>query len=287
MRIPPTATFVKHLLDSKIPGKQRMLLIVAHFFQPLQLVPMPLANGKTLYLDMRVGDSHGLLIHPHELDEQAVMSHLVKEGDVAVDIGAHLGTHTVLLACLVGPGGHVHSFEPNPDVLLPLSQTVRRLPNASLHPFALSDQAMMTELFVPAHASMASLKNWTGDTDGKPRKIGCQTERLDDLIESGAVREPDFIKCDVEGAELQVFRGALDCLNRVDAPIILFEVNVNTARGFGLSTTSTMEYLNGLDLPAYHFFKVKSGGNLMRVSEPDALHCNIVAIPTSKMSRIT
>jgi FkbM family methyltransferase len=58
----------------------------------------------------------------------------------------------------------------------------------------------------------------------------CEERRLDDLTTANCIPRPDFIKCDVEGAELKVFQGASKTLDCVDAPIILFEANVHTAR---------------------------------------------------------
>ena len=46
-------------------------------------------------------------------------------GDTVIDLGAHLGVFTVVMARLVGPNGHVFSFEPTPQTRRVLEETVR------------------------------------------------------------------------------------------------------------------------------------------------------------------
>jgi hypothetical protein len=41
-----------------------------------------------------------------------VLQSFLRPGDVVLDVGAHLGSHTIAFAHMVGPGGAVHAFEP-------------------------------------------------------------------------------------------------------------------------------------------------------------------------------
>ncbi len=69
------------------------------------------------------------------------MSRVVMNGDVAFDIGANIGLHTVLLSQLVGQSGKVCVFEPNLELLPTLGRTVGGLGNATFFGCALSDKA--------------------------------------------------------------------------------------------------------------------------------------------------
>ncbi|OHB71787.1 MAG: hypothetical protein A2V70_04570 [Planctomycetes bacterium RBG_13_63_9] len=207
------------------------------------------------------------------------MGQVIRPEDTAFDIGAHLGVHTVWLSRLVGAAGRVCAFEPNPAVLAPLHRTVERLDNVSLHPFALSDRSGRCDLFVPGDESMASLADWTNGEHGNIRKVSATSRCIDDLVEDQTIPQPNFIKCDVEGGELAVFRGARNTLNRPESPILMFEANVNASSGFGLTVQSAMDFLRSLKLPRYQFFQVRPGGKLVRVRRLKTAHCNILAVP--------
>ena len=225
------------------------------------------------------------------MDEQLLMRRVVRPGDVALDVGANLGLHTVLLAQLVGPAGHVVAFEPNPELVPALELTVKGLRNTTLQPFALSDRNTDATLFVPDDSSMASLADWTSAGDlgewrerqrmRQPRTMTCPRRRLDDLVAGGVVAAPDFIKCDVEGAELMVFEGGRRTLDREDAPLILFESREDTAGGFGLKAADAAEFLLGLPRPRYRFAEMRGGG-LEEVSPGCFTRQNILAVPRGR-----
>ncbi|HEX8921082.1 MAG TPA: FkbM family methyltransferase, partial [Pyrinomonadaceae bacterium] len=223
-----------------------------------------------------------------ELDEVSIMQRFVRQGDVAFDIGANIGLHSILLSHLVGHEGKLHSFEPNPELVPALARTLRDLGNAKLHTVALSDKDDESTLFVPPDDSMASLTDWTRGTalreDGEPRTVTCQQRQMDDLIKEGTLPRPDFIKCDVEGAELLVFKGGQRTLESTDAPIILFEVNKDASEGFGYGVAGAKDFLAGLKAPRYEFFKVQKGGELEHLQEVTHF-MNLLAVPQAKIQR--
>jgi FkbM family methyltransferase len=259
----------------------------------LNAVPILVNGGQYVHVDLRDGLSHELLAGspwkkaPLEPDEQDVMRGLVRPRDTAFDVGAHLGFHTVLLSELTGPAGVVHAFEPNDRILPQLSTTVSRLSNAHLHPWALADREGQATLFVPDSQDMASLVDWTENRNGSVATASCTIRALDDLIDAGELPRPDFVKCDVEGAELKVLEGARRMLDREDAPIILYEANFWSARAFGLETGAATTYLCSLGRPRYQVFHVL-GDRLVPVPplDPGCNHFNLVAVPASRRDRL-
>ena len=147
-----------------------------------------------------------------------------------------------------------------------------------LFPIALSDKGGEIKLFVPEDASMASLRNWTNGVVGNVHEVTCKTVVLDEFVKEQDIPRPHFIKCDVEGAELSVFKGAVKMLNRADAPILLFELNTKAALAFGTTTTAYFEFLESLDQPKYSFFEVTKGG-LMDLKSREIKYTNVLAIP--------
>ena len=92
---------------------------------------------------------------------------------------------------------------------------------------------------------------------------------------------PDFIKCDVEGAELSVFKGAIKALDRDDAPIILFELNKKAALAFGSTVTEHFDFLESLSKPKYVFFEVTKDGPIALESR-EIEYSNVIAVPASR-----
>jgi len=256
----------------------------------LRYVPIQIADWPSIYMDARHANTFDWLTRsplpecPHERDEQIVIRRVVRAGDVAFDIGANIGFHTALLSHRVGGRGRVVAFEPNPSILPALRKTVAAMPNAMLLSVALSDREGESILFMAEELTeVASLANWTRGAYGRISQIVCHLRRLDDLVRSEGVPPPHFVKCDVEGAELRVFRGGAGTFDRVDAPIVLFESNVYTSRGFGVGMWDAKEFLANLPRPAYTFFEVRGGGALSADGAFNSVHSNILAVPKARL----
>jgi FkbM family methyltransferase len=271
--------------------------MLARRLKSLQALPIQIAGWPPIYVDLRLINSHYWFLgtpfahSPIEIDEQIVMRRFVSEGDVVFDIGANLGVHTALLAQLSGPSGRIFAFEPNPELHPTLALTIEGMQNATLCRYALSDEDGQATFFVPRDHAMGSLSDWTAMEPmaelrerlalGKARAIPVPQQRIDDLIARGVLPRPNFIKCDVEGAELKVFRGAKDTLDRIDAPVILFEAGPESAGGFGLTMTDAADFLGALPLPGYRFFEIGGGGSLRSVQPSDLKkqNQNVLAVP--------
>jgi FkbM family methyltransferase len=263
--LPLLARILRAYYRTNLRGSTRTSLLFARLLKSLQAVPIRIADWPPVYVDLRLLNSHFWLIgtpfaqSPIEIDEQIVMRKFVHEGDTVFDIGANFGVHTALLAQLTGPRGRVYAFEPNAELLPTLALTVEALGNATLFPYAMSDEDSEAAFFVPSDRLMSSLADWTSLEPmnelrqklalGKARTITVQQQRMDDLVARGILPLPNFIKCDVEGAEWKVFRGGRETLNRIDAPVVLFEAGPESAAGFGLTMTDAAEFLVGLPRP--------------------------------------
>lgn len=294
--LPLVARVLRAYMRSGWRGSTRLTLTLARHFASLQHVPVTVGTT-VLHVDLRDDQGHDLLkgspwpSAPWEEDEQAVMRQVVRAGDVALDVGGHIGLHTVLLAQLVEAGGAVHVFEPNPRRHDALAHTAASASTVTLHAFGLSDRDGPVTLFVPREdESMASLADWTEGRVGAIDAIRCQVRRLDAVLAANGIRQPDFIKCDVEGAERRVFEGARATLDRVDAPVILYEANARSAAAFHQSVASATQWLAALSQPRYRFFHVQPRGALVPV--PPELHTrddnfNLLAVPESRSHRLT
>jgi FkbM family methyltransferase len=292
-REPWLARALRLYLRSGARGSTRCTFWLAKHVPSLHTVPITINGHQRLYVNLEDGLSHGLLAGspwpdaPWEVDEQAVMRRLVRPGDVVFDIGAHIGIHSMLLAELTGPAGQLHAFEPNAAKLPALQATIAQLANGRLHAVALGDKSGHAALYVPLDQSMSSLVNWTDGRAGDVAVSECDVCRLDDLVANGTVPRPDFVKCDVEGAEFQVLSGAIDTFDTPDAPIMLYEANAYSAKAFGQPIDAATERLRNFTRAQYAIFHVQPPGRLVPVDTlQHRKHLNLVAVPAAKRERL-
>jgi FkbM family methyltransferase len=293
VRLPVAAALLRAYLRTRLRGRTRLTAFLAQRLKSLRAVPIEIRGLPPVYMDLRLGDARRWLKgspwegSPREVGEQGAMRRVVRRGDVVFDIGANVGLHTVLLSSLAGSEGRVFAFEPNRELLPALVRTVAGLGNTALLTYALSDRTESAALFVPLDHSMASLSDWTkGKFESEAHSVPCELRRMDDLVGTGELPAPDFIKCDVEGAELTVFQGGRATLDREDAPLILFEANVHAARGFGLDIAAAKDFLESLPRPRYQFLEVGPAGELSPLKALDPVHSNLLAVPRAAAGRV-
>lgn len=148
-----------------------------------------------------------------ELDLK-VVKYLVRPGDTVVDVGANVGWYTCYLSRLVGERGRVISLEPMPETFWLLSMCVKwyRLSNVMLVNVGASEVEKTAVMEVPSYELggenfyMAHVvdENSAGWSEHREK---VRLKSLDSLLGT-AVSDIKFVKCDVEGHELAVVRGA-------------------------------------------------------------------------------
>lgn len=172
--------------------------------------------------DYRIAPVETLNFGAYEENDSAMMRSLLSEGDTYFDVGANFGWYAISLAMSVR-GLKVWAFEPVPKTYAYLQRNValNDAANVVALNYGLSEAAGENVFyFYPEGSGNASLSNLTERTDVE--RVVCQLRRLDDVVAELGVRV-DFIKCDVEGAELLVFKGGLETL-RQHQPIVFSEM---------------------------------------------------------------
>lgn len=212
---------------------------------------------------------------PHET---RLLFDLVKPGQVAVDVGANIGYHSMLLGALVGPGGRVYSFEPAHDNLglIDANVALNGLSNITTIPAAVSDRAGYVGLnHYPLSRSCDSIVDIEGA--GFAAKSIVPSATLDGL-ESVGVDRVDFLKIDIQGAELKALQGARDMLERNRGRLTMlleYNVKVYVDQGDEALATRTLDDLRAmfdirfcdpsvgeffpLDMPSPDFIRMVAG----------------------------
>jgi len=161
----------------------------------------------------------------------------LSDGDTAVDAGAYKGAYTYWMRRAVGESGVVLAFEPQPEAAYYLRSCVEAFgwANVLVLESAVSSAAGQRLLLRPGRAlsPAASLEGASLPPDPSGTVVSADTiDRC--LARHAADRGVRFIKCDVEGHELEVFRGAESAL-REHHPAILVECEVRHMRGHDVS----------------------------------------------------
>jgi FkbM family methyltransferase len=164
-----------------------------------------------------------------ELDFK-IVKYMVKKGDTVIDIGANIGCYTKLLSELVAERGMVISIEPIQCTFLILSSCVKRLnlTNGTLLNCAISDCERIAKMEVQKYDSggFNFYQSKIIDTDAQKsafKYFSVPKRPLDNCV-SYLKQKVSFIKCDVEGRELEVIKGAMNILTKFK-PIWLIEIS--------------------------------------------------------------
>ncbi|MFT4115935.1 FkbM family methyltransferase [Bradyrhizobium sp.] len=141
------------------------------------------------------------------------------EGATVVDIGANKGIYCFWLARAVGPSGKVLAFEPQPEMIRYISERKRRLAlhNVETVQTALSDHRGSAQL-TRQHVGDGSASLCLERGKATDESISVPLAKLDDF----ELRDVKFIKCDVEGFELNAFNGARRLIETC-RPVVQFE----------------------------------------------------------------
>jgi FkbM family methyltransferase len=185
--------------------------------------------------------------------ELRVMLERISPTDVVFDIGAHRGYFTQLYSLLVGRHGRVFAFEPVPPTFRVLQERMSKRPliwNVEVINIALGDTTGTAVMHLPGEDDgQASLRPHRGvgswQNAALPTRFPCRQVRLDDFVADRRITRFDFLKCDVEGAELLVLQGATDTLKRFQ-PVLYLEVSPDWTTDFGYHPTAIVEFLRPL-----------------------------------------
>jgi FkbM family methyltransferase len=145
-------------------------------------------------------------------DEERFLRDVLRPGDVAIDVGANVGSTALSSAIAVGPKGHVLAVEPHPRIFSYLKANIAR--NAARQIEAMQC-ALSHEVGEAGFTDRRSDDQNAISPDGR---IAVPRRRLDDIAPRGKIA---LLKVDVEGHEYFVFKGGKDTLERTD--IVYFE----------------------------------------------------------------
>lgn len=203
----------------------------------------------------------GILTGRWDADVGRVLRELVRPGGVVYDVGANSGVMSMEAAHAVQGDLSVIAFEPQPELATTcaVSAQLNGFDRVRVLRCLLGPEEGDADLYVPQYSVHASVVSRSAGA----RRISCRVLALDDLVQSGFIPAPDVIKIDVEGAELNVFRGAQGVLQKYK-PSILFESDKNSHR-FGYTRRDLCDFLRAQ--ADYEFYLIKGDGTELAGSQ--------------------
>lgn len=203
-------------------------------------------EGFSMYLDPKDYLQREILCNGiWEETETAYMRSTLRLGQVFVDVGANIGYFTLLAAKIVGECGTVLSIEPNRLSADLLKGNLERnnVRNVIIEEVASSDREQSGVLYWNDKSNCGALSLARGKRAASGQQIECWT--LDRLIEKHKFSRVDFVKIDVEGAELHVLRGMASTLARFK-PVLLVELEPRLLCSFGVQADDVVSYLTSI-----------------------------------------
>lgn len=237
---------IKHTSKGYGLGKRKPIRKVLNLVQSYLKSDFAEVQGSKMFLDPE--DTFNLSLNGvyGELDTN-IMKNNISKGDIVIDVGANIGYYALLFSRLVGEKGKVFAFEPEPRnfELLKKNVQVNNYKNIVLIQKALSDKNEQLDLFISKN--MANHKIYQ-QKNQDANSIKIDAIRLDDYIKNQDLTDKiNFIKIDVEGAELRAFNGMKTILKESKTLKVFTEFMYHLLKECGSEPKELVDLLIGGD----------------------------------------
>src|ERR671910_32793 len=154
-----------------------------------------------------------------------------KEGDIVIDIGAHIGLYTIISSKRVGANGKVVAIEANPSNFEMLNSNIKlnQLTNIISLNNAVYSKETKIKLYLPGEELGDTIYNTIVSDRAKneDKFVEVSANTLDYLLQSKGIEQEqvNWIKIDVEGAEFEVLKGATNILSNSKDIALLIEIH--------------------------------------------------------------
>ncbi|HTV31653.1 MAG TPA: FkbM family methyltransferase [Methylocella sp.] len=221
------------------------------------------AGKRTMWLDLNDDYvSRGCLNDSYEPLETAFVKANLGQGDIFLDIGANIGWFTLLATTLIGDTGRVHAFEPRKPTVDYLRRSIALNGLNSIvtvHEVGLDleerDHCLAWEKGTtnPGHSALCE-----GGAGNEFETMAIHVTALDKI----GLAKVDFIKIDVEGAEMNVFLGGAKTIT-THRPVILSELYPDQLKCVSHATPNDLfEHFRAMNYRAFIIDTVRCGDEI-------------------------
>lgn len=210
--------FIPFLINFIISELRLYVFIPNRYF----LVNSPFLDFGKIYLNLKESKQmRQRAFGTYEFMEIGWWKKIIKLGMVGCDIGVNKGYYSLFFAKLVGSKGKVLSFEPDKENCFWIRKTLsaNSYKNIKLYQNALYNKNGESDFFKGHYSGHHSLV-----IDFGLGKLKTKTRKLDDVLKEENIKKIDFMKIDVEGAEVEVLEGAQRLL-RHQKPKLMIDIH--------------------------------------------------------------
>lgn len=187
----------------------------------------------------------------------------LKDGEIAIDIGANIGWFSILLNRVSSPNAKIFSFEPNQNNYRLLVENLHKNKcyNVEAIAKAVSDKNGTGELYI--YPEKNSGRHSLLPSNGLSKKV-VDTVALNNFFEEYIYRKVKFLKLDIEGFEYFALKGSSKILEFV--PLIMMELSPNLYP----KNAGILEILNLMYEKSYKAYRLCKG-TLVNMSKDELL----------------
>lgn len=210
-----------------------------------------------------------------------IFKKFIKEGSVAVDAGAYIGTHTLPMAKLAGEKGKILAFEPHPDIRGKLADNIglNGFNNIKIFGSALSDKEGKTNLFSYSDRMLDKGTSSLYELNNLEKSFEVRVSTLDKLAAEEKLSRLDLIKIDTRGSDFPIIRGAAESIKKFK-PAVIFEYNRDNWNEAGFNWGNAKSFFDGIG----YVLHLISDNNLTPIMEEPTIRTshNILAVPNGQ-----
>jgi len=221
-----------------------------------------------------------------EAAELAFVQKFLQPGMTVLDIGAHQGLYSLVASRRVVRSGRVFSFEPSPRErrALRLNLAINFSRNVTVEALALGSQETTADLYVVQGNQTGCNSLRPPDVYSSTLPIRVQVTTLDQWLSQLGISSIDFIKLDVEGAELDVLKGASTFLQIRPRPMILAEVQDARTVPWGYHAKEILTFLQNA---GFSWLRLVHDGSLEKLDVgAESFEGNFLACPNESVEAL-
>tara|TARA_Y100000590_G_scaffold125371_1_gene143407 strand:+ start:536 stop:1378 length:843 start_codon:yes stop_codon:yes gene_type:complete len=268
--------FINILLNSSLV-RSNLVISLGRFVRSLSKSNIVEIEGRKMFTQ----NNDGLALSVfkiYEPNQTKIVKKYVHEGDVVIDVGAHVGYYTLLMAQLVGKNGKVYSFEPDPVnfELLKKSVEINGFENVVLIQKAVSDTTEKIKLFLGDNDSAIN-RIYDAKLGDAKKSIDVESVTIDEYFKEND-KLFNFIKIDSEGSEAKIINGMEKFLTKNRKLIMMTEFFPFLIKKSG---DEPKQYLKSLENSGFELYNIlddnketnKINSESFLKIEPDSEYC--------------